>query len=67
MGSQKSLDLIAVLARMHGAGRVHQPATWLQQRRQRLQQAPLQQRQLLNCRRRHAPAGIGMAGQGAQA
>ena len=52
---------------MHRAGGIHQLATGLKQGQQSLQQLLLQGNELLDGPRGHAPAGIGMAGQGAQA
>ena len=52
---------------MHRAGGIHQLAIGLEQGQQAFQQLLLQGRELLDGPRVHAPAGIGMAGQGAQA
>jgi len=64
---QQAVDQLTVFARMHGAGGIHQLPARPQQRQQPLQQLPLQRHQSLDRRWIHAPARIGMAGQGAQA
>ena len=67
MARQEGGDQLAVFARVHGAGGVHQPAAGPEQGRQALQQLALQHHQPVDRGGPNPPAGIGMAGQGAQA
>ena len=67
MVAEEGLQQLAVLSGIDGAGGIDQLTARLEQGQQGLQEAALQQHQLANQGRGDAPAGIGVAGQGAQA
>ena len=67
MALEEGVDPAAVLLGMHRAGGVHHTTPGTKQGGDRLQQPALHRQELLDQDRRDPPAGIGMAGQRAQA
>jgi hypothetical protein len=67
MVAEEGLQQLAVLSGIDCAGGIDQLTAGLKQGHQGLEEAALQQHQLTDQGRGDAPAGIGMAGQGAQA